>query len=276
MKVQSLGYRTDLMIRELEGSLVEDRGDYLVIRSPRDPGFWWGNFLLMPPLAPWAIGNWLDRFAVEFPDAPHVAIGVDVTGDPAAGLAAGEADLAAVGLALERSVVLTAGEGRLRPPPRPNAEATYRALSGDADWVQALRLRAVISEGGPGGGDSEFTRARVGAERALTEAGHATWYGAFLGDDLVAQQGVVADAASGLARYQNVETHPGFRQRGLAGMLTWHAGRAALAALGAQGTLVIVADPDYVAISVYRSVGFADTESHIALQRSPADSDLAS
>jgi ribosomal protein S18 acetylase RimI-like enzyme len=268
VKVQSLGYRTDLMIRELEGCLITDRGDHLVIRSPHNPDFWWGNCLLVPPLAPGDLANWVDRFAAEFPDARHVAIGVDAT-DAAAPY---EAELAAAGLDMERSVVLTAGEDGLCPPSRPNAEATYRALSGDDDWEQAIRLRAAISEGGPGGGDSEFNRARVATERALTEAGHATWHGAFLGDALVAQMGVVADAASGLARYQNVETHPGFRQRGLAGTLTWHAGRAALASLGARGTLVIVADPDYVAISVYRSVGFTDTESHIGLQRPQADS----
>jgi hypothetical protein len=272
VKVQSLGYRTDLMILELEGSLVEDRDDHLVIRSPSNPGFWWGNFLLVPPLAPGDLEEWADRFGKEFPGARHVAIGVDAVD----GAVPDEAEVTAAGLDMERSVVLTATDGELRPPPRPNAEATYRALSGDADWEQALRLRAAISEGGPAAGDSEFTRARIAAERALTEAGHATWHGAFLGEALVAQLGVVADAASGLARYQNVETHPGFRQRGLAGTLTWHAGRATLASLERAGTLVIVADPDYVAISVYHSVGFTGTESHIGLQRALTGPDLES
>jgi len=267
VKVSSLGYRTDLMILELEGALIEDRGDCLVIRSPRNPDFWWGNFLLVPALAPGEVADVAARFAAEFPGAGHVAIGV---GSPGASVP-DAAELAAAGLGCERSVVLTAGQRELRPPRQPNAEATYRALAGDDDWEQAVRLRAAISEGGPSGGDSEFNRARVAAERALTEAGHATWHGAFLGEALVAQLGVVPDAASGLARYQNVETHPGFRQRGLAGTLTWHAGREALASLGPAGKLVIVADPDYVAISVYRSVGFTDAESHIGLQRPQAD-----
>jgi ribosomal protein S18 acetylase RimI-like enzyme len=266
VKVQSLGYRTDLKIRALEGSLVEDRGDHLVIRSPGNPSFWWGNFLLVPPLAPGDLAGWADRFAAEFPGAGHVAIGVDATD----GARPDEAEVAACQLDLERSVVLTAAPGDLRPPPRPNTEATYRALSGAADWEQALRLRFAISEDIPGA-DDEFNRARVATERALAEAGQATWHGAFLGEDLVAQLGVVADGASGLARYQNVETHPGFRQRGLAGTLTWHAGRAALAGPGTAGTLVIVADPGYVAISVYRSVGFTAAESLIGLQRTLAD-----
>jgi predicted GNAT family acetyltransferase len=105
----------------------------------------------------------------------------------------------------------------------------------------------------------------------MCEAGLGTWHGAFLGGDLVAQMGVVADPSSGLARYQNVETHPGFRRLGLAGTLTWHAGCSALAELPPEGTLVIVADPDDVAIRVYRSLGFTDTEPQVGLARPPAD-----
>ena len=47
MQVTSLGYRTDLTLRVLEGSEVADRGDYLVVRSPGNPAHWWGNFLLL-------------------------------------------------------------------------------------------------------------------------------------------------------------------------------------------------------------------------------------
>lgn len=84
----------DLMIWVLEGSQIEDRGDYLVIRSPDDPSFWWGNFLLLSALPPPGLaGEWLARFAAEFPGASHVALGVDVieagTVDPRELLAAG-------------------------------------------------------------------------------------------------------------------------------------------------------------------------------------------
>ena len=73
---------------------------------------------------------------------------------------------------------------------------------------------------------------------------------------------------SGIARYQNVETHPAWRRKGLAGTLVWRTGRWALAELAAR-TLVIVADPGASAIRVYRSVGFADTETQIGFERPP-------
>jgi GNAT superfamily N-acetyltransferase len=258
--VHSLGYRTDVMIRTLEGSQVDDRGDYLVIRSPRNPGYWWGNFLLIPPPLPGQAARWLTTFATEFPAARHIALGMDVI--EISGVPVGE--YAAAGLELQRSTVLVAQE--LVEPPRPNRSAVYRELAGDDDWRRAGELRAVVNAGEPGG-DREFIRARSAAERALTEAGHGSWFGAFAGDDLVAQLGLVTDG-SGIARYQNVETHPGWRRRGLAGSLVWHAGQHGVDVLRAT-TLVIVADPLADAIKVYRSVGFADAETQVSFERQP-------
>jgi ribosomal protein S18 acetylase RimI-like enzyme len=253
---QSLGYQTDLAIRALESSLVDDRGDYLVIRTPRNPTFWWGNFLLIPELRAGQAAGWLDRFAAEFPDAAHTAIGVDQTDSAAIE----PAELTAAGLEFSSNTVLTASE--LTPPARPNAEAVFRALDGDDDWQQAARLRAAVSAGQPGS-EPEFLRAKLNAERAMTERGRGFQFGAFLDGELAAQLGVVPEPTSGLARYQNVETHPDRRRRGLAGTLVWHAGRAILAT-GQVKTLVIVAEPAADAIRVYRSAGFAETQDQLS------------
>ncbi len=95
-----------------------------------------------------------------------------------------------------------------------------------------------LTAGGPGA-EPEFLAARLAAEGALTEAGHGWWFGAFVDGQLAAQVGVVTDG-SGLARYQNVETHPDARRQGLAGALVWHAGHA----LGSgAGTLVLERQP---------------------------------
>jgi GNAT superfamily N-acetyltransferase len=260
MDVRSLGYRTDLMIRALEGSEVSDRGDYLVIRTPANPTFWWGNFLLLP--APPELGapdGWLATFAAEFPGAAHVTLGID-TGD-AAGV---DADaFAALGLAAELSSVLAATAPHA--PPHRNPDATCRPLETDDDWRQAASLGMVMYAGEPGG-DPDFVRARLAAQRALTRAGHGWWFGAFAGGQLAAQLGVISDG-SGIARYQNVETHPDARRQGLAGTLVWQAGLHALAN-GAR-TLVIAADPAEGAIRVYRSVGFAQRETQIGFFRAP-------
>ena len=86
---------------------------------------------------------------------------------------------------------------------------------------------------------------------------------------LVSSLGIVSDS-SGLARFQAVETHPDARRRGLASMLVRHAGRAALDR-GAR-RLVIVADPGYHAIGIYRSLGFVESETQVQLTRPPGSS----
>jgi GNAT superfamily N-acetyltransferase len=250
------------MIRLLEGSYIEDRGDYLAVRSPHNPSYWWGNFLLMAdPPGPGQAGEWLATFAAEFPEAKHVALGIDVTEISTVDVS----EFLAEDLRLEHSAVLTATA--VQEPPHPNLTATYRELSGDDDWRQATELRAVLSEGEPGS-EPAFLAARIASERALTEAGHGSWFGAFIDGQLVAHLGLVTDG-SGIARYQDVETHPGRRRQGLAGTLVWRAGQHGLDSMGAT-TLVIAADPHYVAIRVYRSVGFVDAETQIGFERQPA------
>jgi GNAT superfamily N-acetyltransferase len=260
VEVRSLGYRTDLMVRVLEGSQVEDRGEYLVIRTPHNPAYWWGNFLLLAAPRPGQAADWVARFGAEFPAARHVAIGIDVTEISAIDIG----EYAAQDLRIERSSVLMAQD--LTRPSRLNRQAEYRELSGDDDWRQSAELRAVVYPGEPGS-DPEFLHAQVVAERALTEAGHGSWFGAFVDGNLVAQLGLITDG-SGVARYQNVETHPDWRRRGLAGSLVWRAGQHGLDALGAS-TLVIVADPHAEAIRVYRTLGFTDAETQVGFERQP-------
>jgi hypothetical protein len=80
VNVTSLGYRTDLMIRRMEGSEVTDCRDHIVVRSPAHPAYWWGNFLLLAAApTPRETAKWLARFAEVFPAAGHVALGIDTT-----------------------------------------------------------------------------------------------------------------------------------------------------------------------------------------------------
>ncbi|MFI2707038.1 GNAT family N-acetyltransferase, partial [Nocardioides sp. CER28] len=117
--MQSIAYRTDLALLELGGSVVEDRGDRLVVRTPHNPTFHWGNFLLLdrPPAAA-DVPVLLADVDATFPDSTHRAIGVDgPTSDPDA-----LAPLVAAGLSLDVAAVMTARA--TQAPPRPNADAT--------------------------------------------------------------------------------------------------------------------------------------------------------
>ena len=262
MDVTSLGYRTDLALLRLGGSEVTDCGDHLVVRTPHNPTFWWGNFLLLDRVPAVAhTDRWLDRFHVEFPDAQHVSIGFDETTGSTGDLSG----FAERGLRCEALTVMSATA--VREPARPNCDATYRQLTSDDDWAQSIELRVACNEEEEESGYREFTTRKAATNRALVEAGHGGWFGAFLEGRLVTQMGLFA-ASPGLARFQSVETHPDFRGRGLAGTLVHHVSRYGFDELGAT-TLVMVADPTYLAIRVYRAVGFTDGESQLQAEKPP-------
>jgi GNAT superfamily N-acetyltransferase len=265
VRVRSLGYRTDLAVRQAEGSTVTDRGDHIVVRTDQNPRYWWGNFILLAsPPSGGEIAGWLDSFAVTFPAARHRTFGVDVT--RAADV--DEAVFTSAGLAADRGIVLTASG--VREPPHPHTGAVIRPLTGADDWRQARELRTACGaadEQADSPEDHQFIELRTIARRQLAEANRATWFGAFTGGSLVAQLGLVPLPGS-LARFQDVETHPAFRRQGLAGTMVWHAARYGLDELRAT-TLVIVADHGSPASRVYASVGFEPAEDTIGFALAP-------
>jgi GNAT superfamily N-acetyltransferase len=247
------------MLLGLQGSVIEQRAGYQAVRTPANPTFYWGNFLLLDaPPAPGSVSGWIGTFAREFPGAGHVALGIDGT----EGSAGDEAELVAAGFTIERNTVLTASAST--PPPRPNRAAEFRVLHSDDDWAAALALQEADSD--PEGWHG-FRGRRLQAKRQMQAQGHGAWFGAFSGGHLVSGLGVFGDG-SGVVRFQDVDTHPEHRNQGLAGTLVYTASQYARHEMAAR-TLVILADPAGPAIRIYRSVGFRDAETQVQLQRDP-------
>ena len=261
MDVRSLAFRTDLALLRLSGSEIDDRGSHIVVRTPDNPGYRWGNFHLLPsPPGADEVEAIVARYDADFPHSSHRSFGIDGTADQREALA----PLAAVVRLIEAFTVMTAAS--VHPPPRPNPDASYRPLSSDDDWAQRLELSVAVNDGET---DKEAHRAfatqRALADRALCDAGHGAWWGAFVDGRLASTMGLV-DAGGGLARYQNVETLPDFRGRGLAGTLVHRVAAYGFDELGAR-TLVMVTDPEYLAVRIYRSVGFEGTETQTQLEQ---------
>ncbi|BDP40766.1 N-acetyltransferase [Deinococcus aetherius] len=263
---RALGFRTDLALRVRMGTQLEERGTYTVVRTPANPTFWWGNFLLLHELpGPGSLGEWLARFREAHPDAQHVALGVDT----AEGEIGAADEWEAAGFRLYRDTVLTTPRTTAPAPPR--IDVVLRPLTSDADWEAALDLRLGVNaaETHPReeAGYREFAARRLEGLRAAGEAGHGAYLGAFEDGRMLAGLGVY-DAGGGVARYQNVETHPEARSRGLAGNLVHFAGEWARDYLAAR-TLVIVADPEYHAQRLYERVGFRPAQVQLGLERPP-------
>src|SRR5689334_3980955 len=130
------------MVRRLAGSEITDHGDHLVVRTPGNPSFYWGNFVAFPaPVRPGDADRWQELFARYHPSARHRAYAVD---DPT-GAVGDPAEVAKLGVEIDVSSVLTA------PAPLPDAHppAGIRPLRTDADWQQALEVRLSCEDGPP-------------------------------------------------------------------------------------------------------------------------------
>ena len=170
---RSLGFRTDVALLRQAGSTAEQKSGYQVIRTPKNPSFWWGNFLLLEgvPDAD-ALPGWLHTFGWEFPEARHVALGLDIPGEVALDVPPG------AGLELVRSAVMTLTRGQTQAPPHPNTQAEYRPLHSDADWKQALALRLAVNDTLEPVSYAQFARRRLELLREQAEAGKGAWFGA--------------------------------------------------------------------------------------------------
>jgi GNAT superfamily N-acetyltransferase len=259
MRTQSLGWATDLAVLELAGSAVEERADHLVIRSPANPDFHWGNCIFVTdPDAVDDADRWVDVFRRSFSDADWTAIGL-------ARMPTHWRSWERHGLALELDDVLAT----TRPPRQTTPPVGYavRGLAGQ-DWEQLVEREMAVNEETAQYdpvAHERFAKARVESQRALVDRGAAQFVGAFLDGRLVAELGIVD--CGGTARYQTVGTAPEHRGRGIASHLiglaaTWAASRGC-------AQWVIVTEATNPAGRVYRKAGFELVEPIVQAYRAP-------
>lgn len=263
MQVRSIAYQTDIGIRRLAGAKVEDRGDHLVVETPANRGFWWGNFILLasPPAAGEA-DRLRELFERVFPTAAHLALGIDgtagETGDPAV--------LAELGVEVQVNHVLAASA--LREPEPPTHGSVLRRLQDDDDWAQAVDLRLEVYAEDAHDEHRAFVKRQLDESRGICDRGEGGWFGAFADSRLVSALGLIR-ALPDTGRYQTVETLEAYRRRGFAGRLLHEASRWGADALGLD-RFVICADPEYHALRLYQALGFVVVEQQVQLQRPPA------
>lgn len=262
MHVRSLGFRTDLALLTRAGSVVEDRGTHLVVRTPDNPSYFWGNFILLAqPPVPGGEREVIGAFHTEFPQAEHVSIGVDGTEDLTDALQ----PFADAGLEVESCTVLTTGA---LVAPRPVADGVHvRPLESDADWESRARLSHHLWSQTDEATFLTYARRKNDQERVLVAQELGQRFGAFVDGELVSTAGIFV-TEKGVARFQSVETHPDHRRQGLGAAVVHAAGAHALMTYEVE-ELVIAADTEGEAIEIYRRLGFTDAERHNTLERRP-------
>jgi RimJ/RimL family protein N-acetyltransferase len=264
-----LGWQSHLLACRFGAEIVE-RDDCVVLRTPSNPTYYWGNCLILPAAPRDAdLAHWRGRFDREIasrqPESQHYAFGIDapaLDGLLPSWRAAGIDEF-------DNTAVLTLEATRLAPQPlvRDTPGLEFRVLDLARELELAVEAQvATRDDSFEAEGYRDFRRSAMQRMAAIQGAGRGDWFGALVGGELAADCGLVHDANMG--RFQYVETQPAWRRRGLCRALVHHVCQHAFHALGLQ-RLVMCADPDDVAIGIYRCLGFVQVESHWCLQGRP-------
>ncbi|MFC6152978.1 GNAT family N-acetyltransferase [Nocardioides yefusunii] len=255
MDVTSLAWRTDIAVLEASGSTVRDCGTHLLVTTPDNPTYHWGNFLLLKNL-PLAGGarEVMGAYDTWFRTNRFRAIGIDSTTD------LDTVEFEQAGMDKDVSHVMTAA--RLVAPERRFVGGGIRPITSD-EWKKWVDLELSVYAD-----DARYTRTyvegRARQEQRLVEAGRGYRWGVFVDGRLAASAGLY-DVGDGVFRFQSVATHGRRRKQGIASTLIHRMGEWA-AARGAR-QLVMVADPEGPAFGCYSRLGLETVEVAVELHQ---------
>ena len=245
--------RTDLEMADVDGQ-VEEVDGIVVVRRRNNPGYYWGNYLLLPaPPQAAEFDDLIERSRNLFDDQPevkHVLLRWDGASlSETARERATELEMTADGGVEMIATALVAPE---------SGEVEIRQLDLDRQRQEIVALN-IACDSTEEGGSAEY---RLFKERIRNSwwvwqrAGIASWWGAYIDGGLV--------RCSGCGRFQAVETHPSCRRRGVCSSLVAAVGNRALTDGGCR-TVVLGADDEGPALALYRRLGFEMGETQRSL-----------
>lgn len=267
------GWRTDFILHRA-GAVVTEHDDCISVVTPANPSYYWGNCLLLAQdPRDEDLGHWLQRFAQWVadgrPQVQHLAFGVNT---PFAGQQL--PGWQAAGLQRYVNAVMRRTPDMPAPQPRPpRGDVVVRPIDWATEVEAIVELECADVHGFEPQGYRRYRRRQFDLMQPLHDAGQLQWFGLWCDGVLAADCGLMrTQAAPGAtARFQRVATHPQWRRRGLSTALVDAVARYGFDQWQAAEE-VMVADPEDVAIGIYRSLGFAEFEREWLWQRkSPQD-----
>lgn len=270
MKLAELrrAWRTDFILHHLD-AIVTERDDCIVVRTPSNPRFYWGNCLVLPQApADGDLAHWLRRFDEEItrpqPESLHAAFGIN-------DIDRGQAYPSWLAAGFERHQVniMTLHPGQLLAPTRPpRGEVVVRPIDFVHEVPAILDLECAETHGFEPAGYRAYRALQFERYAGLHAQGRCEWFGLWCDGVLAADCGLIRERAEpgSIFRFQRVATHPDWRRRGLCTALVHAVTRFALDAWqGGEGFML--ADPGDVAIGIYASLGWQRGDTEFVLER---------
>jgi GNAT superfamily N-acetyltransferase len=242
---RSIGMATDAMFAAFDGAVI-DRGDYVVVSTPTNPTYFWGNHLVLrePPRAA-DLDSWSRIFERELPHAKHRAFFFDRTD----GADFDYEPFRALGFIPDPTSVM-----RLDHEPRgPSAELVTLAAP-PFDLLDACF-------GGGREGFRAFLRIQVERWTRMIASGFGHWFAIADNGEPIATCGIFPHPLP-CSRFQLIAVHPAHRNRGLASTLVASVCRRT------RGPFIIGCVPESQAERIYARLGFVKIEHTIAICKS--------
>ncbi|AVX04641.1 hypothetical protein MXMO3_02120 [Maritalea myrionectae] len=252
--------RSDLALLPAD-AIWRDCGDVISVHTSSAPNFFWGNYLIVPRTgSSCSAAQLVELFHQRF-DCDHIAIAWDSDVLPS------RATLNAfdrMGFEIDQCHGLSFAE--IAEPLMELSTNDVRQIESDEDWQRVVSLQQMMLGENTNLADRELVSRRFQRFRQLVSAGNGFWFGAFSDGQLAADLGIFV--FDGIARFQQIETHPSFRRRGYCTQLLIAAIQQVRRAFG-HVRIVLEAEADSDALALYRKIGFAPTETLISAFKLP-------
>ena len=245
----NLGLATDLLLHT-EIGMVESRDDYIVVRTPDAPEYFFGNMLVLhkrpsandlrllehdfgqlvgtPPLIAHRTFAWPESADSEVTFDAFVEQGYDAT-------------VCRVLVAHPDEII----------PVATNPLVSVRPFTTQQDWDDWSRMQLADMPNPTGIGSQRYMAHQQRAYRSLIERGLGNWWGAFIGNEQVGSLGLFF--LDGIGRFQTVITGAQHRNRNVCKTLVTEVIRLSA---GRSDRLVMVADETQHAGAIYKAMGF--------------------
>ena len=260
MEVKSLGHKTSLELNRSSGE-VKDHGNYLCIKTPSRPDFFWGNYLLLAQ-AP-KKGDFFELvklYRSHFGD-PNKQGFITITWD-LSDAKPSISEFQSNGFQLDTSKILVTDS--VKPHSNMNNSIEIREYDPNQNIDQYLDVH--YDPKWSYGTDEEQRSFMISSLRdfsSLPDNRQKKRIGAYINDKLVGDLGIFK--VGNLIRFNNVSTHRDFRRLGVCRRLVFEASNLGLTNPGAT-KLVMEADANYHAAKIYESLGFQHRETIYSLQ----------
>jgi len=245
----NLGLATDLLLHT-ETGVVESRDDYIVVRTPDAPEYFFGNMLVLQQRP---LGSDLKRLEHDFarligtpPLIAHRTFAWPESADSVVTLDA----FVEQGYDATVCQVLAAHADDIRAVAT-NSWVKVRPFAAQQDWDDWSRMQLADMPNPTDITSQRYMAHQQTAYRRLIDRGLGNWWGAFINDEQVGSLGLFF--LDGIGRFQSVITGPQHRNRNVCKTLVSEVIRQSA---GRSSRLVIVADETYHAGKIYEAMGF--------------------